>query len=169
VSQALISAALLVAATASAGAFAKTRVATLTGVVTHVSDGDTLWVRSAADARQRKPVKVRLLGIDAPERCQSGGREATAALRTRVLHREVIVQVVGKDIYDRWLGNVRLEGQDVGAWMVLEGHAWSHRRDGRADTYVAEERKARVARRGLFGEPDAIEPRLFRQQHGPCD
>ncbi|MBS0437681.1 MAG: thermonuclease family protein, partial [Proteobacteria bacterium] len=51
----------------------------LTGIVTHVSDGDTVWVKRD-DAPRRKPVKLRLAGIDAPERCQPWGAEASAAL-----------------------------------------------------------------------------------------
>ncbi len=147
---------------------AKPSEPTLTGIVTRVSDGDTLWVRSDSDGQPRKPVKVRLLGIDAPERCQAGGAESTAALTSRVLRREVAVRVVGRDGYGRLLGEVRLDGQDLGAWMVREGHAWSHRRFGVADVYASEEAQARSAQRGLFGDPAAIEPRSFRRSRGNC-
>ena len=59
----------------------------LSGVVTRVTDGDTVWVRP--DEPKRKPVKLRLVGIDAPERCQAWGAQATAALAAQVLHRHV--------------------------------------------------------------------------------
>ncbi len=167
--RALIVAALLVAVSASFDAAAKPVARTLTGVAIRVTDGDTLWVRPVGDAHLREPVKVRLLGIDAPERCQSGGHAATLALTSRVLHTTVFVRVVGKDSYGRSLGEVHRRGEDVGAWMVREGHAWSHRRHGVADPYATEEQEARAARRGLFGDPGAIEPGVFRQRHGPCD
>jgi len=141
------------------------------GVVTHVSDGDTLWVRPDAqpDEPRRKPVKLRLRGIDAPERCQAWGAQAKAALEARVLHRRVQVATKAKDDYDRLLTDLRLGDEDVSAWMVEQGHAWSHRYRRRDGPYGALERQARTARRGLFGERDAIEPRLFRQRHGPCE
>jgi endonuclease YncB( thermonuclease family) len=160
--------ALLIAACASGPVAAEPDTPTLTGVVTRVSDGDTLWVRPNSEAKSRKPIKVRLLGIDAPERCQAGGRAATDALNSRVLHRAVVVRTVGHDSYGRLLGEVSLDGEDLGAWLVRDGHAWSHRHFGVADAYAAEERSARMARRGLFVDPGAIEPRVFRQRHGPC-
>lgn len=137
------------------------------GTVTRVADGDTLWVRPVDT--ERKPMKVRLLGIDAPERCQPGGREATQALEARLLHRRVEVQASAQDDYGRALGRVFDEDGDVNAWMVEQGHAWSphwHRRRG---VYAREEDLARAAGRGLHADPQALEPRLFRRLHGPCE
>ena len=133
---------------------AKPSEPTLTGIVTRVNNNG-YYLQDEA-------------GIDAPERCQAGGAESTAALTSRVLRREVAVRVVGRDGYGRLLGEVRLDGQDLGAWMVREGHAWSHRRFGVADVYASEEAQARSAQRGLFGDPAAIEPRSFRRSRGNC-
>ena len=140
------------------------------GVVTHVTDGDTVWVQpDAVRAAHRKPVKVRLQGIDAPERCQAWGAQAQAALESRVLHQHVQVQTRAKDRYERTLGTLRLDGVDVSAWMVEQGHAWSDRYRHRLGPYAAEERQARTARRGLFADAGAIEPWRFRKAHGPCE
>ena len=157
------------AAHAHAQAQAHTHATTtwLKGVVTHVSDGDTVWLRPDGNA-QARPLKLRLRGIDAPERCQAGGHAATVALAGRVKSVEVVVRVVGTDTYGRLIGDMSRHGDDVGAWMVREGHAWSHRRPGVASTYAKEEREARAARRGLFSDPQAIEPSVFRKRHGPC-
>jgi len=140
------------------------------GVVTHVTDGDTLWVRPDARfaSRHHKPVKVRLQGIDAPEICQAGGAQSKAALESRVLHRQVQVRTHARDSYRRALGTVRLGGDDVNAWMVEHGHAWSDRHRRSAGPYAALEQAARQARRGVFSERDAIEPRRFRASHGSC-
>jgi micrococcal nuclease len=59
---------------------------TLQGIVTHVSDGDTLWIEVD---QSRKPIKVRLQGIDAPESCQPWGRQAHEALKARLLRQSV--------------------------------------------------------------------------------
>ncbi len=141
------------------------------GVVTRVSDGDTLWIRPDAPpgGRQAKPFKLRLQGIDAPERCQAWGPQAQAALAARVLHRRVELQSRGaSDDYGRALGNVLLAGEDVSGWMVSQGHAWSYRHRRSPGPYAAQEQAARQSGKGLFADPRAVEPREFRKAHGPC-
>jgi len=137
------------------------------GVVTHVSDGDTLWLQRDHDAG--KPIKMRVQGIDAPERCQAWGAQSTAALEARVLHRRVVVDARATDDYQRSLVTLRLAGEDIGAWMVTQGHAWSYRYRRSAGPYATQEQQARAAQRGLFADAQAIEPRVFRKQHGPCE
>ena len=62
------------------------------GVVTRVSDGDTLWVRPVNGG---KPRKLRIDGIDAPEICQTWGVKSREALSSRVLNQTVLVQGLG--------------------------------------------------------------------------
>ncbi|HEY2926401.1 thermonuclease family protein [Piscinibacter sp.] len=152
-------------------AFCAATAQAFSGVVTHVTDGDTVWVQpdAAGSATHRKPIKLRLQGIDAPERCQAWGAQAKAALESRVLHQRVRVRTRAKDSYERTLGNLRLAGVDVSAWMVEQGHAWSYRYRHGLGPYAAEERQARAARRGLFADAGAVEPRRFRKAHGPCE
>lgn len=138
---------------------------TLTGVVSHVTDGDTLWVRPAGGGA---PVPVRLHGIDAPEICQAYGVEARRALASRVRRHRVQVVIRASDAYQRHVARVELRGQDIGAWMVAGGHAWSSRHRDRPGPYAQEEAQARAARLGLWAAR-AVEPRLFRRSHGPCD
>jgi len=133
------------------------------GVVTHVGDGDSLWVRPASGG---PPQAVRLQGIDAPEICQPHGERSREALAGRVLHQQVTLATSGRDDYDRLLARVQLRGEDVGGWLVARGHAWSFRRRGDAGPYAAQQAQARRARHGLWAQPGAIEPRLFRQQSG---
>ncbi len=136
----------------------------LHGVVSHVTDGDTLWVRPAGD---RPPVQVRMQGLDAPEICQAFGTQARDALAARVLHRTVRVSTRARDKYQRSVGSVSLEGQDVGAWLVQRGYAWSTRYRGRSGPYAQEEAQARQGRVGLWAA-GAVEPRVFRRRHGSC-
>jgi endonuclease YncB( thermonuclease family) len=137
----------------------------LDGVVTHVSDGDTLWLKTA---HGRRPIKLRLLGIDAPEMCQSGGVQSRQALIGLVQGRQVHVETKGRDTNGRRLGLLSRDGDDIGARMVRDGQAWSYRYKNNPGPYVAEERDARAARRGLFADRAPTEPRVFRKQHGPC-
>lgn len=150
---------LLLAVSAGAPANAKA----LNGVVNHVTDGDTLWVRPASGP----PVQVRIQGLDAPEICQAFGPQARDALAARVLHRTVRVATRARDIYHRTVGRVDLDGQDLGAWLVAGGFAWSAHYRGRNGPYAAQEARARQERRGLWAAA-AQEPRLFRKRHGSC-
>jgi len=139
-------------------------VANVQGVVTKVTDGDSLWVTPPG----QPGIEVRLRDIDAPEICQVWGEEARRALEELVLGRTVLLRITGRDTYGRTLGHVQVEGVDVGRRMVEEGHAWSTRTRWDRGPLVKEERMAGALRRGLHGQPGAVMPRDFRQGHGPC-
>ena len=109
-----------------------------------VSDGDTLKVGGA---------KVRLFGIDAPEKAQTCGDWACgAAARARlaelVAEREVICVTRDTDKYGRTVATCRAGGTDLGAALVSEGLAWAFARYSR--DYVATEEQARAARLGVW-------------------
>jgi endonuclease YncB( thermonuclease family) len=132
--------------------------------VTSVVDGDTLWVRRS---RGGPGTEIRLQGIDAPEICQRWGPQAREALRKLLLSRTVSVSEVGRDVYGRVLARLQWGGQDVGGWLVANGHAWSSHLRG-AGPYARLEAAARDAHRGLWSQPRPLEPRAFRRQHGHC-
>jgi micrococcal nuclease len=91
-----------------------------------VSDGDTLSCRNISG-------RIRLLGIDAPElaghcnpgrRCTPGnGPAAKRALIAMVRGGRVTVRPQGRDVYDRVLARVSVNGVDVSCRMVALGHA----------------------------------------------
>ena len=134
-------------------------------VVTHVSDGDTVWVRPA---RGGPPVVLRLQGVDAPEICQRFGAQSREALERFVLRRTVVVEEHGRDGYDRMLARLERRGQDVNAWLVSQGLAWSPRYRQQPGPYDALQAQAREARRGLWAAAQPLEPRAFRRMNGPC-
>jgi micrococcal nuclease len=138
---------------------------TWTGKVVQVVDGDTVRVQPDAGGRPRK---IRIEGIDAPEICQAGGPRALKALEARLLRRPVQVATHASDDYGRSIARVTQEGEDVGRWMVSQGHAWSYRFRQDDGPYAAEQAVARRQRRGVFALPGAERPRDFRQRHGPC-
>lgn len=142
----------------------------LSGTVTLVIDGDTLWIRpdSGGGPDLRPTRAIRLRDIDAPERCQAWGPQAKAALEARVLHRHVRLRGQAIDAYQRHVATLALDGEDIGAWMVAQGHAWNSGHGQQRGAYAAQQSAARSARRGLFAQGDALEPREFRRLHGPC-
>jgi len=135
------------------------------GVVTHVGDGDTLWVRPIAGG---EPRKLRLQGIDAPEICQVFGAQSRDALAARLLYQPVLVSTRARDSYGRLLGRISRHGEDMGAWMVGQGYAWSYHHRRHPGPYAAQQAQAQLQRRGLWAGGGAIEPREFRRRHGAC-
>lgn len=133
--------------------------------VTRVFDGDTLWVKPLEGGRYRK---LRLDGLDAPEICQAGGRAARDALAARVFQRVVTVNERHRDHYGRALVHLTHQGDDVGAWLVVRGHAWAYRWRYSEGAYAGQESQARAQKNGLFADRDAEVPRDFRRRHGPC-
>ena len=97
-------------------------------IVTRVSDGDSVRVRPVDGG---PPRVLRLLGMDAPERCQAYGPQARSALSRQVLWRPVRVQATTRDRYQRLLARLETDDTpDVNGWMVAQGHAWSYRLGG---------------------------------------
>lgn len=119
----------------------------LHGRVLRVVDGDTLDVRLSGGR-----IRVRLQGVDAPEHDQPGGREATQFLRRHLNDRDVLLEPVTQDRYDRLVAVVRLGNLDLNRELVREGHAWAYRRYLRPEEreLCRLEHQARQSGRGLW-------------------
>lgn len=137
----------------------------LPGTVVRVVDGDTI-VLEAQGARH----KIRLAGIDAPERNQPWGETSTRELRRMVAGRHVVVDWYKKDQWKRLIGTVRLAGEDVNLHMIERGIGWHFKRyeaeQHPADraAYAAAEDAARAARLGLWSDPDPVPPWEWRRR-----
>jgi endonuclease YncB( thermonuclease family) len=117
--------------------------------VPHVVDGDTIILGN---------VKVRLVGIDAPETDQvcldmhatrwTCGIEARNQLTQHIASRRVSCEPSGVDVYRRSLAVCRLGSEDLNGWMVRQGWALAFVRYSK--NYVAEEASAQNARRGIW-------------------
>ncbi|HTH78961.1 MAG TPA: thermonuclease family protein [Ramlibacter sp.] len=137
----------------------------LRGTVSHVTDGDTVWVRpdDGTPAQQ-----VRIEGIDAPEICQVFGRQSRDALAQQLLRKRVTLLTRGQDDYRRTVARVHVGRADVGKWMVSHGYAWSYKFRSDSGPYRRDELHARSQRLGLWDEGDPERPRDFRVRHGSC-
>ncbi len=135
------------------------------GVVSKVSDGDSLWLTPAG----KPPIKVRLRDIDAPESCQPWGQQARAALTELALNKVATLQISGRDSYGRTLGVLMIDDLNVGKMLVENGHAWSTRSRWDQGPLVKQEKMARALSRGLHGTPGAVQPSEFRRRHGRCE
>lgn len=132
----------------------------LTGLVTRVADGDTLTLVDARGTQHR----VRLWGIDCPEKAQSFGRKAGSVLAGMVLKKNVRIEVKDTDQYGRKVGRVFLGNQDINLEMVRRGLAWHYVHFARNAQDLAEaEKSARAARTGLWSEASPQAPWDFRR------
>lgn len=138
------------------------------GIVTCVTDGDTLWIRPSDTPLHSAPKKIRIAGIDAPEICQLYGTQSRAALKKLVASKPVMVQSKWVDDYGRDVAKITINNKDIGAWMVRRGHAWSYHYRHSAGPYRVEEEAAMQSRLGLFADSTAVEPKFFRREHGSC-
>lgn len=135
----------------------------LHGVVIVVIDGDTvLFKPDHYSAASRVFLKVRLAGIDAPEKDQPHGEAATRALKDMALKRRATLDIVATDAYGRKLGMLTVGTVPVNAELVRRGNAWASSRDA-DDAARLLQREARRARIGLWREPDPMPPWLWRR------
>lgn len=133
--------------------------------VVALSDGDTLTVEPAEGGSR---IKVRLHGIDAPEKNQPGGEPSRAFVFKLALYKTVDVQPTpqGADRYGRVVAVVILpNGESLQEALVREGHAWVWPRYCRdCSEWDALQEEARRTGRGLWSasESDPISPWEWR-------
>lgn len=133
--------------------------APLSGPVVGISDGDTLTVLV-----DQRPVKVRLWGIDTPEKAQAFGAKAKLALSEMAFGKQAVVEVRDIDRYGRSVGWVTVAGKPVNLALVQQGMAWWYQRFApRADDLREAEAKARAAKLGLWADPAPQPPWEFRK------
>jgi len=131
-----------------------------TGKVVGIADGDTISV-----LREGKAVKIRLYGVDAPEKAQAYGTQARKFTGDLVFQRTVTVVVHTTDRYGRLVGEVLLpDGRSLGHELVRAGLAWWYRSYAPKDTTLAQlEAEARTAKRGLWADAQPIPPWQWRK------
>ena len=138
----------------------------LDGRVVEVADGDTLTVLDA----QKKQHKIRLLGIDAPEKAQPFGQKSKESLSHLAFQKQVQVRSSKQDRYGRTVGQVFVGNMDVCLEQVKLGMAWHYKTYQREQSpedrvlYDRAESQAREQRVGLWQDPSPVEPSVFRHK-----
>lgn len=140
--------------------------ATLQGKVVGVADGDTITVLDATNTKH----KVRLQGIDAPEKAQAFGQKSKQSLHELVHSKQVTIEFQKKDQYGRTLGKVLLNGNDICLEQIKLGMAWHYKpyestqpKEDRAQ-YRQTEQDAKAGKVGLWNDKNPVPPWEFKRK-----
>jgi len=130
------------------------------GEVVGVLDGDTIEVMHGQQAE-----RVRLNGIDCPEKKQAYGTRAKQAAAALVFGKDVTVRTHGLDKYGRTIADVLLpDGTNMNQVLVKDGWCWWYRKYAPLDTTLQRlERAAREAQSGLWADPKPAPPWEYRK------
>ena len=138
-----------------------TQATELSGNVVSVLDGDTIEV-----LHNNKAERIRLSGIDCPEKGQAYGNNAKHAASALAFGKEVTLQTHGYDKYKRTLGDVILpDGMNLNQELVKQGWCWWYRKYAPGNTVLEGlETEARETRKGLWVDPQPVPPWEWRKR-----
>jgi len=134
--------------------------------VVRVSDGDTVTLLDGLRAQHR----IRLAGIDAPEKAQPFGDASKRHLSDMVFGESVSVEYEKQDRYGRIVGKILKDGHDASLEQIRVGLAWHYkqyqREQSREDrsAYAEVEREAQQAHAGLWQDAAPIPPWTWRRE-----
>ena len=139
--------------------------AELTSRVVAIADGDTVTVLDAQNVQH----KIRLAGIDAPEKKQPFGNRSKEALSDCAFNKDVVINWDKIDRYQRKVGKVIVAGVDCNLRQIDLGMAWHYKEYEKEqtpadrDSYAKAELQARSARKGVWSDNEVIAPWVFRK------
>lgn len=133
------------------------------GKVVSVADGDTITVLHGG--RQEK---IRLYGIDSPEKGQNFGQKAKDLTSSLVAGRNIEIEQKDIDRYGRIVGLVSVDGQNLNELIIRNGYAWVYRqycKEKFCSTWLQLEDAARQQKNGMWADPKVIPPWEFRHSN----
>lgn len=134
--------------------------ATFQAKVIHIADGDTISVLTES----YQQIKIRLNGIDCPEKAQAYGNKAKQFTNDLIHGEKVTIQAYGQDKYGRTIGDVILDnGRNLNQELVKAGYAWWYRKYAPGNLELEKlEREAREGGLGLWQDTNPVPPWAFR-------
>jgi endonuclease YncB( thermonuclease family) len=142
--------------------FASANASSLFGKVIEVKSGDVITIFNL-----NRPVRVKLMGVDAPEMNQTFGDVAKRHLSDLVFEKSVVVEYAAIAADSSLTGRVLLNDADIGAQMIRDGAAWFDPNSGNRlgptnrEIYQQSEEAARSEKRGLWQEENPVAPWEF--------
>ena len=138
----------------------------LQGKVVKVADGDTITILDVNKTQH----KIRLQGIDAPEKAQAFGEKSKQSLYDMVHGKTVQVSFTKNDKYGRIVGKVFLDTQDICHQQIKSGLAWHYKKyqdeqpEEDRSAYSTSELTAKNQQLGLWSEPQPMPPWDYRKR-----
>ena len=139
---------------------------TIEGLVVGVADGDTITVLD----QQKNTYKIRLQGIDAPEKKQAFGEKSKQSLHDLVHRKQVRIEYDKEDKYGRIVGKVTVDHVDVCLQQLVLGMAWHYKKYQNEQSvsdralYSDTELKSKSLKLGLWTEDTPMPPWEFRKK-----
>lgn len=127
--------------------------------VVRVIDGDTYDIMI-----NRNIVRVRMYGIDCPEKKQDYGLNAKSFAESTLLNKDVKVDISSKDLYGRSICKLYLKGIYFNKLMIDSGYAWHYAKYSKDKCLAASMNIARLNKVGLWSKSGYIEPEKFRNK-----
>ena len=128
-----------------------------------VTDGDTIKVMGS----HNKQVKIRLYGIDCPEKGQAFGKKAKQFTSDMVFGKVVEVEVMDTDRYGRTVALVAVNKQILNEELLKAGYAWVYYQychEMICHAWADYQFAAKLDKRGLWRDPKPIPPWEFRRK-----
>lgn len=137
----------------------------LQGRVVGIADGDTVTILDVSNTQ----FKIRLMGIDAPEKKQAFGNKSKEHLSNLVYNKQVTVEYYKKDKYGRTVGKILVDGVDANLEQVKTGMAWHYKKYQKEQTledrlkYTQAEEYAGKNKIGLWIDAGPTPPWEYRK------
>ncbi len=125
-----------------------------------ITDGDTFTVLT----KDKKQIKIRLEGIDCPEKGQDFGLKATTAISELCFNKNVRVEETGKDAYKRVLAYVYVGDVCVNKELIKQGMAWHFKKYNKNKELADLELKAKKEKTGLWSMDNPKAPWDWRKE-----
>lgn len=141
----------------------------LQGEVIGITDGDTVTVLDS----NKTAWKVRLMGIDAPEKNQPFGKKSKEALSDLIFGKMVFVEYHKRDRFGRAIGKIVVDGVDANLEQVKAGLAWHYKQYQKEqssedrEVYSRAEEQARADQKGLWADSAPVPPWEWRHMRKP--
>lgn len=135
-------------------------VSQIVGKVVRVKDGDTIVVLDDSKTQYT----IRVADIDCPEKKQAFGSKAKWFVSDEIFSKTVLVKKKNKDRYGRIVGYVLYDGKNLSEELLKAGLAWHYKKYSKSVRFQKLEDEARMKKVGLWRDPNAVAPFLFRRK-----
>jgi endonuclease YncB( thermonuclease family) len=129
------------------------------GKVVGISDGDTFTILVNDSS-----IKVRLHGIDSPEKKQAFGNESKQVLSDLIFNKEVLIQSKGHDRYGRLIGIAFIDSICINEFMLRNGYAWHYLKYDSNPNWSKLESEAKNLKLGIWNDSLQVRPWDWRKQ-----